>query len=196
MWKLGIVSAVALCAPALFMLESALPQAAPAAAAVADRALLEDLVYANRILYDQGVLDGFGHVSVRDPKNPDHFLLARSMAPAQVTTGDILEYDRDGEPIHAGGQRVYLERLEALISPPTAPAAPPGAGGPPQAPPGPFLAAPNVPRSDFPALARAQVRAIRDQARAAALTAPAGSVARAHWQDIVDRTDKILDPGR
>lgn len=91
--------------------------------------------------------------------------------------------------------RVYLERLEALISPPPPPpAAPPGAAGPPQAPPGPFLAAPNVPRSDFPALARAQVRAIREQARAAALAAPAGSVARAHWQDIVDRTDRILDP--
>jgi hypothetical protein len=90
--------------------------------------------------------------------------------------------------------RVYLERLEALISPPPAPAAPPGAGGPPQAPPGPFLAAPNVPRSDFPALARAQVRAIREQARAAAVAAPAGSVARAHWQDIVDRTDRILEP--
>src|SRR5688572_922640 len=92
--------------------------------------------------------------------------------------------------------RVYLERLEALISPPAPPAAPPGAApaGPPQAPAGPFLAAPNVPRSDFPALARAQVRAIRDQARAAALAAPAGSVARAHWQDIVDRSDKILDP--
>ena len=92
--------------------------------------------------------------------------------------------------------RVYLERLEALISPPAPPAGPPG-GAPaagPQTPPGPFLGAPNVTRSDFPALARAQVRAIRDQARAAATAAPAGSVARAHWQDIVDRTDKILEP--
>ena len=93
--------------------------------------------------------------------------------------------------------RVYLERLEALINPPAPPAgaAAPGGGAPP-APPGPFLATPNVPRSDFPALARAQVRSIREQARAAALAAPAGSVARAHWQDIVDRTDKILDPAR
>jgi hypothetical protein len=91
--------------------------------------------------------------------------------------------------------RVYLERLEALIAPPAPPpAGPPGAGGPPQAPPGPFLAAPNVPRSDFPALARSQVRAIREQARAAATSAAAGSVARAHWQDIVDRADRILEP--
>jgi hypothetical protein len=43
-------------------------------------ALIEDLVYANRILYDQGVIDGFGHVSVRDEKNPQHFLMSRSMA--------------------------------------------------------------------------------------------------------------------
>ncbi|HEX6944101.1 MAG TPA: zinc-dependent metalloprotease [Gemmatimonadaceae bacterium] len=94
-------------------------------------------------------------------------------------------------------QRVYIERLEALISPPAPPPAAAGAPpGGPAAPPGPFLATPNVPRSDFPALARAQVRAIREQARASALAAPAGSVARAHWQDIVDRTDKILDPGR
>lgn len=94
--------------------------------------------------------------------------------------------------------RVYLERLEALISPPPAPAGPPGgaaAAGPP-APPAPFLGPPNVPRSDLPALARAQVRAIREQARAAALAAPAGSVARAHWQDIVDRTDRILEDKR
>jgi hypothetical protein len=53
-----------------------------------------------------------------------------------------------------------------------------------------------VTRSDFPALARSQVRSIRDQARAAATAAAAGSVARAHWQDIVDRADKILDPRR
>ena len=47
----------------------------------ADPALIDDLVAANRILYDQGVVDGFGHVSVRHDKNPEHFLLARSMAP-------------------------------------------------------------------------------------------------------------------
>jgi len=94
--------------------------------------------------------------------------------------------------------RVYLERLEAIISAPLPPAPALGAA-PAAAPPataGPFLAAPNVPRSDFPALARSQVRAIRDQARTAALVAAAGSVTRAHWQDIVDRADKILDPGR
>jgi len=96
-------------------------------------------------------------------------------------------------------QRVYLERLDALISPPAPPAGGaggqgPGGGGPPQNP-GPLLAAPNVPRSDLPALARSQVRAIREEARRASTTAPAG-VVRAHWQDIVDRADDILEPRR
>ena len=95
-------------------------------------------------------------------------------------------------------QRVYLERLDALISPPApAPGTAgqgPGGGGPPQAP-EPLLGAPNVPRSDLPALARSQVRAIREEARRAATTAPAG-VTRAHWQDIADRADDILEPRR
>jgi hypothetical protein len=109
------------------------------------------------------------------------------------TAGAPMELDAGRRTMH----RVYLERLEALISPPATPPAAAGApAGPPQAPPGPFLAPPNVTRSDFPALARSQVRAIREQARAAATAAAAGSVARAHWQDIVDRTDKILDAGR
>ena len=91
--------------------------------------------------------------------------------------------------------RVYLERLEAFISPPPPPPTAAGRGGGPGGPTGPFLGAPNVPRSDFPAIARSQVRAIRDQARAAATAAPAGSLARAHWQDIGDRADRILEPG-
>jgi hypothetical protein len=95
-------------------------------------------------------------------------------------------------------QRVYLERLDALISPPPPPAGGaaqgPGGGGPPQAP-GPFLAAPNVPRTDLPALARSQVRSIRDDARRAAAAASA-SLLKAHWQDIADRADEILEPRR
>ena len=86
-------------------------QAPQPAAANQESALLGDLVYANRILYDQGVLDGFGHVSVRDEKNPQHFLLSRSMAPGLVTTKDILEYDLEGAPIDPRGRAVYLERF-------------------------------------------------------------------------------------
>jgi len=76
-----------------------------------DPALVEDLVSANRILYHEGVVDGFGHVSVRHDKLPDRFLLARSMAPGLVTAADILEHDRDGEPIDPQGRMPYLERF-------------------------------------------------------------------------------------
>ncbi len=92
----------------------------PAASAAADHgesgdapapALLEDLVAANHILFDQGVVDAFGHVSVRHDKRPDRFLLARNMAPGSVTAGDIIEHDLDGNPVNAHGRKVYLERF-------------------------------------------------------------------------------------
>ena len=72
--------------------------------------LLEDLVSANHILFDQGVVDGFGHVSARHDNCPDRFLLARNMAPTAVTPDDILQFGLDSEPLNANGQRVYLER--------------------------------------------------------------------------------------
>ena len=77
----------------------------------ADPALVESLAVANRILYDQGVVDGFGHVSVRHDRSPAHFLLARNMAPALVTPADILTFDLDGQALDAGDRRVYLERF-------------------------------------------------------------------------------------
>ena len=87
------------------------PGGPSSAASAPDPKLIEDLVYANRILSDQGVVDAFGHVSARDDKDPNRFLLARSVAPALVTTSDILEFDRNGEPIDARGRGVYLERF-------------------------------------------------------------------------------------
>jgi ribulose-5-phosphate 4-epimerase/fuculose-1-phosphate aldolase len=104
--KIGLL--VALCAGMLAAFT--LPAPAQVSTAPPDAGLVEDLVYANRILADQDVLDGFGHVSVRDAKDPSHFLMARSMAPGLVTSGDILEYASDGEPIDARGRAVYLER--------------------------------------------------------------------------------------
>jgi ribulose-5-phosphate 4-epimerase/fuculose-1-phosphate aldolase len=86
------------------------PAAAPSAGA-ADAALVDDLVAANRILYDQGVVDGFGHVSARHDRDKNRFLLARSMAPGLVTREDILEFDLDGNAIDAKGRTLYLERF-------------------------------------------------------------------------------------
>ena len=73
--------------------------------------LIEDLVSANHILYSEGVVDGFGHVSVRNDRNPDRFLLSRSIAPATVTAADIMEFDLEGNPVDAKGRRAYLERF-------------------------------------------------------------------------------------
>jgi ribulose-5-phosphate 4-epimerase/fuculose-1-phosphate aldolase len=86
-------------------------QTPPASAGPANAALLDDLVAANRILYDQGVVDGFGHVSVRHDKDPNRYLLSRSMAPALVTRDDILEYDLDSVPTDPHGRTSYLERF-------------------------------------------------------------------------------------
>jgi HCOMODA/2-hydroxy-3-carboxy-muconic semialdehyde decarboxylase len=83
----------------------------PASAGPADPALIDDLVAANHILYDQGVVDGFGHVSARHNKDPNRYLMSRSMAPALVTSEDILEYDLDSTPIDQRGRAVYLERF-------------------------------------------------------------------------------------
>ena len=72
---------------------------------------IREVVDANHILFDQGVVDGFGHVSLRHPLRPDRFLLARSMAPALVTADDVLVFDLDGAPAAAEGRTVYLERF-------------------------------------------------------------------------------------
>ena len=77
----------------------------------ADPGLVAALVTANHILYDQHVVDAFGHVSVRHDKRRDRFLLARNMAPALVAAADIIEFDLDGNPIDAGDRKVYLERF-------------------------------------------------------------------------------------
>ncbi|HEY7580163.1 MAG TPA: class II aldolase/adducin family protein, partial [Acetobacteraceae bacterium] len=87
------------------------PAPAPASAGPTDPALIEDLVAANHILYDQGVVDGFGHVSARHDKDPGRYLMSRSMAPALVTADDIMEYDLDSTPIDQRGRAVYLERF-------------------------------------------------------------------------------------
>jgi HCOMODA/2-hydroxy-3-carboxy-muconic semialdehyde decarboxylase len=76
-----------------------------------DRALIEDLVAANRILSDQGVVDGFGHVSARHPEDAMRFLLARSMAPGLVSADDIMEFDLDGSALDPRGRTLYVERF-------------------------------------------------------------------------------------
>lgn len=72
---------------------------------------IEELVTANHILYDQGAVDGYGHISVRNPANPDTFFLARSVAPSSVQVGDIIEFDLDGKALNGDARTPYGERF-------------------------------------------------------------------------------------
>jgi len=76
-----------------------------------DPKLVADLVAANRILAMQGVLDGWGHVSVRHDRDPQRYLLSRSLAPELITAKDILEFDLDNNPVDAKGRNLYTERF-------------------------------------------------------------------------------------
>jgi HCOMODA/2-hydroxy-3-carboxy-muconic semialdehyde decarboxylase len=99
--------------PTLISLAAALAPAGGASAQTngpRDQSLIDDLVAANHILATEGILDGYGHVSVRDPANPNHYFLSRSLAPGLVTAADIVEYDLDSNPI--GDTRLsYRERF-------------------------------------------------------------------------------------
>jgi ribulose-5-phosphate 4-epimerase/fuculose-1-phosphate aldolase len=76
-----------------------------------DPALIDDLVTASRILADQGVLDAYGHVSIRHPANPNRYLIARAMSPADVTADDIMELDLESDPVDRRGRSMFLERF-------------------------------------------------------------------------------------
>jgi ribulose-5-phosphate 4-epimerase/fuculose-1-phosphate aldolase len=69
------------------------------------------LVAANRVLANEGVVDAFGHVSVRDPRDPERFVLARSRSPALVELTDLMEFTLDGAPVDARGRTPYGERM-------------------------------------------------------------------------------------
>ncbi len=74
------------------------------------KTLIDDLVAANRILAEHGVIDGYGHVSIRSPERADRYYIARSLAPELVTPDDIMEFDLDSNPIDQRGREMYTER--------------------------------------------------------------------------------------
>ncbi|HEY3075735.1 MAG TPA: class II aldolase/adducin family protein [Burkholderiales bacterium] len=71
----------------------------------------DDLVAAYRILAEYGVIDAYGHVSLRSPSNPQRYYLARSLAPERVQAEDMLEYDLDSNPLDARGRESVTERF-------------------------------------------------------------------------------------
>src|SRR6516162_3024415 len=102
---------LALIALAVAQPHSATAQTAATSGLPIDPAVIWDLAIANHILTDQNILDGFGHVSIRHPTKPDHYLMSRSIAPALVTATDIMEYDLDSNPVDANGRVSFLERF-------------------------------------------------------------------------------------
>src|SRR3989449_2837574 len=92
-------------------LEAPRAQPAPASAGPPAPKRIEALVAANRILVDQSVLDGYGHVSARHDRDPNRYLMSRSLAPELVTGADVMEYDLDSNPVDARDRPSYLERF-------------------------------------------------------------------------------------
>jgi len=89
---------------------AAIAQNNPTSVGPADPELILDLIAANRTLASHGIVDAYGHVSVRHNLDPNRFLMAGARAPALVTEEDIIEYTLDGVPIDLRGRSQYSER--------------------------------------------------------------------------------------
>jgi ribulose-5-phosphate 4-epimerase/fuculose-1-phosphate aldolase len=74
-------------------------------------AAIDDLVVANRILADRGIIDAYGHVSIRHPADPQRYLMARALSPALITAGDIMEFDLNSNPIERRDRGLFSERF-------------------------------------------------------------------------------------
>lgn len=73
--------------------------------------IVNDVVIANRILASEDIVDAYGHISIRNPRKPNHFFMARSLAPELVTPDDIVEHDIEGNPVNGDSRPLYLERF-------------------------------------------------------------------------------------
>src|SRR3954451_22422375 len=73
--------------------------------------VLDELVTANRILAREGLVDSFGHVSIRHPDRPDRYILSRARAPECIEADDLMEFTNDGTPIDPSGRKPYAERF-------------------------------------------------------------------------------------
>jgi HCOMODA/2-hydroxy-3-carboxy-muconic semialdehyde decarboxylase len=103
-WLAGILGAAALLTTQALAGQAGKPAQGPASI------IIDDVVVANRILANENILDGLGHISARSTQRPDHFFLARDLAPGLVTSADLVEYDLDGNPVNANAPQGYRER--------------------------------------------------------------------------------------
>ena len=95
----------------MWWLPPAVAETAATTTAPVPATAIEELVLANHILNDRGVLDAYGHVSIRHPANPNRYLMARAIAPGLVTADDIMEFDLDSNPIDRRGRLMFVERF-------------------------------------------------------------------------------------
>jgi len=72
--------------------------------------IIEDLVVASRVCVEHGVIDAYGHVSARNPDNPNTYFISRDLAPEFITENDILEMDMDSNPVNPNSPKSYNER--------------------------------------------------------------------------------------
>jgi len=109
--KTLVAALLVICLAAAALVSAPAPaQQPPASVGPVDPQLMEDLIAANRILAQQGVVDAMGHVSVRHNRDPNRYLLSLARAPELVTEADIMEYDLDSNPVRDPGRRQYSER--------------------------------------------------------------------------------------
>ncbi len=73
--------------------------------------IIEDLVIASRVCVEHGVIDAYGHVSARNPDNPNTYFISRDLAPEFITESDILEMDMDSNPVRKDSPKSYNERF-------------------------------------------------------------------------------------
>ncbi len=109
--RLGLKRAVLVILTGTMVAASAGSQERPRTSLGAGAQIVEDLVLANRILTNEGVVDGLGHVSARHDQRADRFLLSRAVPPALVVADDVMEYDFDGNPMEQPGRSMYGERF-------------------------------------------------------------------------------------
>lgn len=107
--KIRYIATLALLAVATL---SAQTKGKTASAALPEKAVVDDLVLANRVLaHEIHVLDAYGHISVRSATNPNHYYLSRAISAGMVTAADIIEYDLDSKPVGGSKGDGYLERF-------------------------------------------------------------------------------------
>jgi HCOMODA/2-hydroxy-3-carboxy-muconic semialdehyde decarboxylase len=90
---------------------SAAPSLQSVQSADTDESRIADLITAYRICVNEGILDSFGHISVRSVSNPAHFFMPRASAPSLITRADIVELNLDGNPVLPNAPRTNGERF-------------------------------------------------------------------------------------